>query len=45
MFDNKGLRRIFEPKREEVRGKFGKLHNVNSKKNTHIFMIIKLRRR
>ena len=47
MFENRVLRRIFEPKRDEVTGKRRKLHNeeLNDLYCSHsIFRVIKSRR-
>jgi len=47
VFENRGLRRIFGPKRYEVRGEWGKLHNEELYDlycSPNIFRVIKLRR-
>ena len=47
MFDNRGLRKIFGPRRDEVTGEWRKLHNdeLNDLHSSHsIFRAIKSRR-
>jgi hypothetical protein len=47
MFENRVLRRIFEPKRDEVTGDLRKLHNEelhNLYSSPHIIRMIKSRR-
>jgi hypothetical protein len=46
VFENRVLRRVFGPKRDEVTGEWGKLHNdeLNDLYNSHsIFRVIKSR--
>ena len=46
MFENRVLRRIFEPKRDKVTGEWRKLHNEepNDLYSPNIFQVIKSRR-
>jgi len=47
MFENRVLRRIFGPKRDEVTGEWRKLHNEELHdlySSPHIFLVIKSRR-
>jgi len=47
MFENRVLRRIFEPKRDEVTGEWSKLHNEELNdlySSPNIVQVIKLRR-
>ena len=46
MFENRVLRRIFEPKRDEVTGEWRKLHNEELNdlySSTNIFRVLKSR--
>jgi len=46
IFENRVLRTIFGPKRDEVKGEWGKLHNeeLNDLYSPNIVQVIKLRR-
>jgi hypothetical protein len=47
VFENRALRRVFGPKRDEVTGEWGKLHNVELSElfsSTISFRVIKSRR-
>ena len=45
MFENRMLRRIFGPKRDDVKGELSKLHNeLNDLSSPNVVWVIKLRR-